>query len=47
MDTSDPSIKFSEDGVCDNCQQYESITKKFWKNKQSNKENFKQNSRKI
>ncbi len=47
MDTTDPSIKFSYEGICDNCQQYEKITKNFWENKQNNKEEFTQILKKI
>lgn len=38
MDTSDPSITFSDNGVCDNCNQFENITKKYWFDKQNDKE---------
>ncbi len=38
MDTSDPSITFSEEGICDNCIQFDKITKKYWDEKQSDKQ---------
>ena len=40
MDTSDPSIVFNNEGICDNCNQFEKITKKYWLEKQNNKEDF-------
>ena len=40
MDTSDPSITFSDDGICDNCNQFENVTKKYWFDKQNDKESF-------
>ena len=40
MDTSDPSIVFSNEGICDNCNQFEKITKKYWLEKQNNQEDF-------
>jgi N-acetyl sugar amidotransferase len=38
MDTSDPSIKFTDEGICDNCIQFDKITKKYWFEKQNDKE---------
>ena len=40
MDTSDPSIKFSAEGICDNCNQFENITKKYWLEKQNDSDGF-------
>ena len=40
MDTTDPSITFSDDGICDNCNQFENITKKYWFDKQNDKVGF-------
>ena len=30
MDTTDPEITFDEDGICNHCRQFESVTKKNW-----------------
>ena len=38
MDTSDPSIKFTDEGICDNCIQFDKITKKYWFEKQNDNE---------
>ena len=40
MDTSDPEIVFSDEGICDNCNQFQKITKKYWLEKQNNQEGF-------
>tara|TARA_B100000886_G_C20424868_1_gene493413 strand:+ start:809 stop:1906 length:1098 start_codon:yes stop_codon:yes gene_type:complete len=40
MDTSDPSIQFTEEGICDSCIQFESVTKQYWQEKKKNKEEF-------
>lgn len=40
MDTSDPSIQFTAEGICDNCIQFESVTKQYWQEKKKNKEEF-------
>jgi len=40
MDTSDPSIKFTEEGICDNCIQFDNITKPYWQAKQKNSDEF-------
>ena len=40
MDTSDPEIVFSDEGICDNCNQFQKITKKYWLEKRNNQEGF-------
>ena len=40
MDTTDPSITFSDNGICDNCNQFENITKQYWFDKQNDKKSF-------
>ena len=47
MDTSDPSIQFTEEGICDNCIQFELVTKQFWEKKQKNKDEFRKTINQI